>query len=71
MPVIQVENLSKIFGKNAKRATKFLDEGLSKEEILEKSGNTVGVNRASFDVEEGKSLSLWDCLEVGSQRSSV
>lgn len=54
MPVIQVENLSKIFGKNAKRATKFLDEGLSKEEILEKSGNTVGVNRASFDVEEGE-----------------
>ncbi|MCA1022577.1 glycine betaine/L-proline ABC transporter ATP-binding protein ProV [Halobacillus litoralis] len=54
MPVIQVENLSKIFGKNAKRATKYLDEGQTKEEILEKTGNTVGVNRASFNVEEGE-----------------
>ncbi|MBN9655852.1 glycine betaine/L-proline ABC transporter ATP-binding protein ProV [Halobacillus litoralis] len=54
MPIIQVENLSKIFGKNAKKATKYLDEGLSKDEILEKTGNTVGVNRASFDVEEGE-----------------
>ncbi|KHE68981.1 glycine betaine/L-proline ABC transporter ATP-binding protein ProV [Halobacillus sp. BBL2006] len=54
MPIIQVENLSKIFGKQAKKATKYLDEGLSKEEILEKTGNTVGVNRASFDVEEGE-----------------
>ncbi|MBX0357197.1 glycine betaine/L-proline ABC transporter ATP-binding protein ProV [Halobacillus sp. Nhm2S1] len=54
VPIIQVENLSKIFGKNAKKATKYLDEGLSKEDILEKTGNTVGVNRASFDVEEGE-----------------
>ncbi|RDY66678.1 glycine betaine/L-proline ABC transporter ATP-binding protein ProV [Halobacillus sp. SY10] len=54
MPIIQVENLSKIFGKNAKKATKYLDEGLSKDDILEKTGNTVGVNRASFDVEEGE-----------------
>ncbi|CDQ21110.1 glycine betaine/proline transport system ATP-binding protein [Halobacillus karajensis] len=54
MPIIQVKNLSKIFGKNAKKATKYLDEGLTKEEILEKTGNTVGVNRASFDVEEGE-----------------
>nr|AAV48565.1 OpuAA [Halobacillus trueperi] len=54
VPIIQVENLSKIFGKNAKKATKYLDEGLSKDDILEKTGNTVGVNRASFDVEEGE-----------------
>ncbi|MCA0969670.1 glycine betaine/L-proline ABC transporter ATP-binding protein [Halobacillus litoralis] len=54
MPIIQVEDLSKIFGKNPKKATKLLDQGLSKEEILEKTGNTVGVNRASFDVEEGE-----------------
>ncbi|SIS47439.1 glycine betaine/L-proline ABC transporter ATP-binding protein ProV [Salimicrobium flavidum] len=54
MPVIDVKNLSKIFGKNAKKATKYLDEGLSKEEILKKTGNTVGVNRASFSVEEGE-----------------
>ncbi|MFG6121230.1 quaternary amine ABC transporter ATP-binding protein [Thalassobacillus sp. B23F22_16] len=54
MPVIKVDKLSKIFGKNAKQATKLLDQGLSKEEILKKTGNTVGVNRASFEVEEGE-----------------
>lgn len=54
VPIIEVKNLSKIFGRNAKKATKYLDDGLSKDEILEKTGNTVGVNRASFNVEEGE-----------------
>ncbi|WP_226038023.1 quaternary amine ABC transporter ATP-binding protein [Aquibacillus saliphilus] len=54
MPVIQVEGLSKVFGKNTKEALKLLDEGKTKEEILKKTGNTVGVNRASFEVEAGE-----------------
>ncbi|WP_163536143.1 glycine betaine/L-proline ABC transporter ATP-binding protein [Gracilibacillus sp. YIM 98692] len=54
MPVIQVDNLSKIFGKKTKAATSLLDEGYSKEEVLEKTGCTVGVNRATFEVEEGE-----------------
>ncbi|MDQ0159927.1 quaternary amine ABC transporter ATP-binding protein [Alkalibacillus salilacus] len=51
---IKVENLSKIFGKKTKEATRLLDEGYSKEDILEKTGCTVGVNRATFEVEEGE-----------------
>ncbi|SFA81446.1 glycine betaine/proline transport system ATP-binding protein [Lentibacillus halodurans] len=54
MPVIEAKGLSKIFGRNPKQTTKLLDEGLSKEEILKKTGNTVGVNRATFEVEEGE-----------------
>lgn len=54
VPVIKVSNLSKIFGKKTKEAQRLLDEGYSKEEILEKTGCTVGVNRASFEVEEGE-----------------
>lgn len=54
MPIIEVKNLSKIFGKNTKQTLKLLDEGLSKQEILEKTGNTVGVNRASFSVKAGE-----------------
>ncbi|KGP72264.1 quaternary amine ABC transporter ATP-binding protein [Pontibacillus yanchengensis] len=54
MPIIKVENLSKIFGKNPSQAQKLLDEGYGKEEILEKTGNTVGVNRCNFEVEEGE-----------------
>nr|WP_155670540.1 glycine betaine/L-proline ABC transporter ATP-binding protein [Ornithinibacillus caprae] len=46
--------MSKVFGKNSKQALKLLDEGLSKEDILQKTGSTVGVNRASFSVETGE-----------------
>ncbi len=48
------KNLSKIFGKNIGQSIKMLDQGMTKEEILKKTGNTVGVNRASFSVEEGE-----------------
>ncbi|MBU6081635.1 MULTISPECIES: quaternary amine ABC transporter ATP-binding protein [Allobacillus] len=54
MPVIEVDNLSKIFGKRSKEALSLLDEGLSKDEILKKTGCTVGVNRAKFQVEAGE-----------------
>ncbi|MUK90079.1 betaine/proline/choline family ABC transporter ATP-binding protein [Ornithinibacillus sp. L9] len=54
MPIIEAKGLSKVFGKNSKQALKLLDEGLSKEDILQKTGSTVGVNRASFSVETGE-----------------
>ena len=54
LPVIEVDNLSKIFGKRSKEALSLLDEGLSKDEILKKTGCRVGVNRAKFQVEAGE-----------------
>lgn len=54
MPIIEVNNLTKVFGKNSKRALQLLDQGLKKEEILKETGCTVGVNRASFSVEPGE-----------------
>src|SRR5699024_307881 len=54
LPVIEVKNLSKVFGRNTRQTLKLLDEGLSKSEILEQTGNTVGVNRASFSVDAGE-----------------
>ncbi|RNF39815.1 quaternary amine ABC transporter ATP-binding protein [Planococcus salinus] len=54
MPVIKVEGLSKVFGKNVKQALKLLGEGKTKEEVLKQTGSTVGVNRASFEVEAGE-----------------
>ncbi|WP_042149163.1 glycine betaine/L-proline ABC transporter ATP-binding protein [Paucisalibacillus sp. EB02] len=54
MPIIEAKNLTKVFGKNPKQAIDHLDRGLSKEEILKKTGSTVGVNRASFTVESGE-----------------
>lgn len=54
MPVIEVKGLSKVFGKNAKESLKLLDEGKKKEEILQATGDTVGVNRVSFEVNQGE-----------------
>jgi len=51
---IEVENLTKIFGKKPKKALPLLEEGYSKDEILEKTGNTVGVNSVDFSVEENE-----------------
>ena len=51
---IEVKGAIKIFGKNSKRAAQQLKEGKSKKEILKNTGATVGVNNATFDVNEGE-----------------
>ncbi|WP_010529868.1 quaternary amine ABC transporter ATP-binding protein [Lentibacillus jeotgali] len=54
MSKIKVDRLTKIFGRRPKQAIKYLEENKSKDEILELTGMTVGVNQASFDVEDGE-----------------
>src|SRR5699024_9409911 len=54
MSEIKVENLTKIFGRRPNEAKKLLAENKSKDEILEKTGMTVGVNQANFEVKEGE-----------------
>jgi glycine betaine/proline transport system ATP-binding protein len=51
---ISVQNVTKVFGKSPLQGVKLLNEGKSKREILEKTGMTVGVNKASFDVYAGE-----------------
>ncbi len=51
---IEVQDLTKIFGPHPKTIVKQINEGRTKEEILEKSGHTVGVDRVSFHVNEGE-----------------
>lgn len=47
---IEVKNLTKIFGKHPDKGLGLLQEGKTKEEILEDTGMTVGVNQVSFEV---------------------
>ncbi|MFI4911089.1 MAG: glycine betaine/L-proline ABC transporter ATP-binding protein [Sedimentisphaeraceae bacterium JB056] len=54
MDQIKVENLYKIFGKNPQQAYKLVQKGVSKDEILKKTGCTIGVNNASFNVKKGE-----------------
>jgi len=52
--MIKVNNLYKIFGKNKKKALKMSKNGVAKKEILKKTGATIGVKDASFEVKEGE-----------------
>lgn len=56
MVKISVRNLTKIFGKKSQQtqALKMVEDQYSKNEILEKTGATVGVYDAHFDVNEGE-----------------
>lgn len=54
MTKIEIKNLTKIFGSQPQQGLKLLDAGESKEEILKKTGMTVGVNQASFSVKTGE-----------------
>lgn len=51
---IKVKNLYKIFGRKPDRALELIKKGLSKDEILQKTGLTVGINDVSFDVKDGE-----------------
>ncbi|TZF94113.1 glycine betaine/L-proline ABC transporter ATP-binding protein [Chryseobacterium panacisoli] len=51
---LKVEDLTIIFGKNKEKAQELLDKGFSKKEILEKTGCTIGINKASFEIYEGE-----------------
>lgn len=54
MSEIKVDRLTKIFGRRPNQAINYLEENKSKDEILNLTGMTVGVNQASFEVEEGE-----------------
>lgn len=49
-----VENLYKIFGSRPKEALRLVEEGWHKDDILKKTGNTVGVQNASFSIKPGE-----------------
>ncbi len=51
---VQLENVSKIFGKKPTSILPLIEEGMSKEEILNKTGHTVGVYDASLSIKEGE-----------------
>ena len=54
MSKIRIEHLTKIFGKRSQQALAMIKESKSKNEIMEKTGATVGVYDVSFEVNEGE-----------------
>ena len=53
-PKLSVQNLYKIFGDNADAALEMVRRGESKSAILSRTGATVGVQDAGFDIHEGE-----------------
>lgn len=56
--MIRAENVSKIFGSDPESALPLLQQGKSKDEIREQTGQTVGVNNASFDIQPGEVFAI-------------
>ncbi|HFR3342472.1 glycine betaine/L-proline ABC transporter ATP-binding protein [Streptococcus suis] len=54
MTILEVKNLTKVFGKKQKAALEMVKQGKSKTEILKKTGATVGVYDANFSIQEGE-----------------
>jgi len=55
---VKVENLIKVFGDHPDRALKLLDQGYSKDEILEKTRQTIGVHGINFEVRSKETFVL-------------
>jgi glycine betaine/proline transport system ATP-binding protein len=52
--VIEAKNLFKVFGPDPDQAFPLIEKGLSKEEILDKTGCVVAINDANFQVHRGE-----------------
>lgn len=69
MSIIRFEDVDVIFSKDPREALKLLDQGMHRNEILKKTGQIVGVEKASLDVEKGEICVLMGLS--GSGKSSL
>ncbi|MFT5704289.1 MAG: glycine betaine/proline transport system ATP-binding protein [Shewanella sp.] len=53
-PLIQIKDLYKVFGKKPESVMPLVREGLSKDDILAKTGHTVGLKAINLDINKGE-----------------
>ncbi len=56
MSKIEINNVYKIFGNNPQSVMPMVKDGASKEEVLEQTGHTVGLDNVSLKIEEGETF---------------
>ena len=56
MSKIEISNVYKIFGNNPKSIMQMVRDGATKEDVLEKTGHTVGLDNVSLKIEEGETF---------------
>ena len=54
MAQVEVRNLYKVFGSNPNRAVQLLEQGMSKQEIMEKTGHTIALQDVTLEVERSE-----------------
>jgi glycine betaine/proline transport system ATP-binding protein len=69
MTVINIQNLDVVFGDKQAESLKLLDQGLTRQEIIDKTGAVVGVHNANIQVKEGEICVLMGLS--GSGKSSL
>jgi len=56
MSKIEINNIYKIFGNKPQSILPMVQDGATKEEVLEKTGHTVGLDNVSIKIEEGETF---------------
>ena len=56
MSKIEIKNVYKIFGNNPQSVMPMVKDGATKEEILDQTGHTVGLDNVSLNIEEGETF---------------
>ena len=56
MSKIEIKNVYKIFGSNPQSVLPMVRDGANKEEVLEQTGHTVGLDNVSLNIEEGETF---------------
>ena len=56
MSKIEIKNVYKIFGPKPSSVLQMVKDGASKEDVLEKTGHTVGLDNVSLNIEEGETF---------------
>ena len=56
MSKIEIKNVYKIFGNTPDKFLPMVKEGANKEEVLEETGHTVGLDNVTLSIEEGETF---------------
>ena len=56
MSKIEINNIYKIFGNNPHSVMDMVKNGSTKDEVLEQTGHTVGLDNVSLNIEEGETF---------------